>query len=156
MTLDEDLKILLVAELDEDASAERISGQLDEISKLVGQKNSIRLGVELDGRNAPAQMQKLSSQLQVAANRSKLGIKFDFGTERVEELKQALENLNIPQNTVKQFIDNIYAANAGVRSISTSFDEVRNVVTATISGLDRAGNMISQIQSARIEDDEGV
>ena len=79
---DEDLKIVLAAELeaDEQASAQRIAAQLPKIAKLVNDRSTIKVGVSLDAANAQSQMRTITSQLQRAAGTSKFQMNFQVGT----------------------------------------------------------------------------
>lgn len=153
---DEDLKIVLAAELeaDEQASAQRIAAQLPKIAKLVNDRSTIKVGVSLDAANAQSQMRTITSQLQRAAGTSKFQMNFQVGTEAVDRMVERLRGLRVPDDTIRDFVRNINDANTAVRSVQTSFDDVRNTVTATISGINKEGELITQIQSARIVDNE--
>lgn len=153
---DEDLKIVITSELeaDEQASAHRIAAQLPNIAKLINDRSTIKVGVSLDVANAQAQMRTITSQLQRAAGTSKFQMNFQVGTEAVDRMVERLRGLRVPEGTIRDFVRNINDANTAVRSIQTSFDDVRNTVTATISGINKEGELITQIQSARIVDNE--
>ena len=154
--MDEDLKIVLAAELeaDESASAQRIAAQLPNIAKLINDRSTIKVGVSLDAANVQSQMRTITSQLQRAAGTSKFQMNFQVGTEAVDRMVERLRGLRVPDNTIRDFVRNINDANTAVRSIQTSFDDVRNTVTATISGINKEGELITQIQSAHIVDNE--
>lgn len=154
--MDEDLKIVLAAELeaDENASAQRIAAQLPNIAKLINDRSTIKVGVSLDAANVQSQMRAITSQLQRAAGTSKFQMNFQVGTEAVDRMVERLRGLRVPEDTIRDFVRNINDANTAVRSIQTSFDDVRNTVTATISGINKEGELITQIQSAHIVDNE--
>ena len=154
--MDEDLKIVLAAELeaDESASAQRIAAQLPNIAKLINDRSTIKVGVSLDVANVQSQMRTITSQLQRAAGTSKFQMNFQVGTEAVDRMVERLRGLRVPDDTIRDFVRNINDANTAVRSIQTSFDDVRNTVTATISGINKEGELITQIQSAHIVDNE--
>ena len=154
--MDEDLKIVLAAELeaDESASAQRIAAQLPNIAKLINDRSTIKVGVSLDAANVQSQMRTITSQLQRAAGTSKFQMNFQVGTEAVDRMVERLRELRVPEDTIRDFVRNINDANTAVRSIQTSFDDVRNTVTATISGINKEGELITQIQSAHIVDNE--
>jgi TP901 family phage tail tape measure protein len=154
--VDEDLKIVLAAELeaDESASAQRIAAQLPNIAKLINDRSTIKVGVSLDVANVQSQMRTITSQLQRAAGTSKFQMNFQVGTEAVDRMVERLRGLRVPDDTIRDFVRNINDANTAVRSIQTSFDDVRNTVTATISGINKEGELITQIQSAHIVDNE--
>ena len=154
--MDEDLKIVLAAELeaDESASAQRIAAQLPNIAKLINDRSTIKVGVSLDAANVQSQMRTITSQLQRAAGTSKFQMNFQVGTEAVDRMVERLRGLRVPDDTIRDFVRNINDANTAVRSIQTSFDDVRNTVTATISGINKEGELITQIQSAHIVDNE--
>lgn len=154
--MDEDLKIVLAAELeaDESASAQRIAAQLPNIAKLINDRSTIKVGVSLDAANVQSQMRTITSQLQRAAGTSKFQMNFQVGTEAVDQMVERLRGLRVPDDTIRDFVRNINDANTAVRSIQTSFDDVRNTVTATISGINKEGELITQIQSAHIVDNE--
>ena len=152
----EDLRIVITSELetDEQASAQRIAAQLPKIAKLINDRSTIKVGVSLDTANAQSQMRTITSQLQRAAGTSKFQMNFQVGTEAVDRMVERLRELRVPEDTIRDFVRNINDANTAVRSVQTSFDDVRNTVTATISGINKEGELITQIQSARIVDDE--
>lgn len=154
--MDEDLKIVLAAELeaDESASAQRIAAQLPNIAKLINDRSTIKVGVSLDAANVQSQMRTITSQLQRVAGTSKFQMNFQVGTEAVDRMVERLRGLRVPDDTIRDFVRNINDANTAVRSIQTSFDDVRNTVTATISGINKEGELITQIQSAHIVDNE--
>ena len=144
--MDEDLKIVLAAELeaDESASAQRIAAQLPNIAKLINDRSTIKVGVSLDAANVQSQMRTITSQLQRAAGTSKFQMNFQVGTEAVDRMVERLRGLRVPDDTIRDFVRNINDANTAVRSIQTSFDDVRNTVTATISGINKEGEQIGR------------
>lgn len=153
---DEDLRIVITSELeaDEQASAQRIAAQLPKIAKLINDRSTIKVGVSLDAANVQSQMRTITSQLQRVAGTSKFQMNFQVGTEAVDRMVERLRGLRVPDDTIRDFVRNINDANTAVRSIQTSFDDVRNTVTATISGINKEGELITQIQSAHIVDNE--
>lgn len=91
---DNDLKIVLSTELeaDEKASAQRISAQLPNISKLINSKSNIKVGVSLDDSNIQTQAQRISAKIPKAANVD-VGLNLHVTKDAKQMLKDALGNI---------------------------------------------------------------
>lgn len=145
----EDLKITLSTELeaDEEKSADHISEQLPNIAKLINSKSRIKVGVEIDEKSAPAQVQRITKQIQNAATKSNLSMKFNFGVDKVDEMVKKLHELQVPENAINGFVSGIDKGVVGITEIKTGLSEVGDsarTVTATVEGITSAGERLRQ------------
>lgn len=154
--MDEDLKIVIASQLeaDEEGSAQRIAAQLPNIAKLINAKSSIKVGIELDERGVQSQVQGISKQIGQITRGRNIVMNVDIGTDKVNEMVQRLRDLKVPDSAIKTFRKNIEDTKMSVTDIVTSFDAMQQSVTAVITGVNKAGDVIRQTQGVKLISDE--
>lgn len=154
--MDEDLKIVIASQLeaDEEGSAQRIAAQLPNIAKLINAKSSIKVGIELDERGVQSQVQGISKQIGQITRGRNIVMNVDIGTDKVDEMAQRLKELKVPDSAIKTFRKNIEDTKMSVTDIVTSFDAMQQSVTAVITGVNKAGDVIRQTQGVKLVSDE--
>lgn len=154
--MDEDLKIVIASQLeaDEEGSAQRIAAQLPNIAKLINAKSSIKVGIELDERGVQSQVQGISKQIGQITRGRNIVMNVDIGTDKVDEMTQRLKELKVPDSAIKTFRKNIEDTKMSVTDIVTSFDAMQQSVTAVITGVNKAGDVIRQTQGVKLVSDE--
>lgn len=154
--MDEELKIVIPAELDEAESAQRIVKQLPNIAKLINSKGGIKLPISVDESNVSAQGQKIAKQIQQSITKSSVKMDVDIGSGKIAEMVERLKELKVPDSAIETFRDNISKANINVTDITTSFDAMSKTVTAVVTGVNEFGDTIRQTQGVKlVTDDNG-
>lgn len=154
--MDEELKIVIPAELDEAESAQRIKSQLPNLAKLINKGSDIKLSVSLDESNLITHGQKAMRQVQQAVAKSNIKMDVDIGADKITEMAKRLKELKVPDSAIESFKNNISEANIKVTDITTSFDAMSKTVTAVVTGVNKFGDTVRQTQGVKlVADDSG-
>lgn len=151
--MDEDLKIVLTAELeaDEQASARRISAQLPNIAKLINSMSSVKVGVTLDESNVQAQTQRLNKRLDRAAKTHDVGVTLNLDQSSVNKIKTELDSLHVSPDITRAMTNQLDQMGIQIDRITgrwvAAADEEERMLNLTIQGTDEMQRTVTYLQT---------
>lgn len=151
--MDEDLKIVLAAELeaDESASAQRIAAQLPSIAKLINNRSTIKVGVALDESTIQAQTQKLTQQITRATKIQDIGVSLSLNQNSVNKIRTELNNLKVNPDISRAMTDQLDRMGVQIDKISGRWEAVNGqqerMLNLTIQGTDQMGRTVTYLQT---------
>ena len=156
----EDLKIILTSELeaDEQASAQRISAQLPNISKLINSKSSIKVGVVLDESNIQSQTQRLSQQITQATKTQGIGVSLSLDQGSVNKIKAELNNLKVSPDISRAMTNQLDQMGIQIDRITGRWEAAsgaeERMLNLTIQGTDQMQRTVTYLQTYNAETGE--
>ena len=156
----EDLKIILTSELeaDEQASAQRISAQLPNISKLINSKSSIKVGVVLDESNIQSQTQRLSQQITQATKTQGIGVSLSLDQGSVNKIKAELNNLKVSPDISRAMTNQLDQMGIQIDRITGRWEAANGaeerMLNLTIQGTDQMQRTVTYLQTYNAETGE--
>lgn len=158
--MDEDLKIVLTTELeaDEQASAQRISAQLPNITKLINSKSSIKIGVSLDSSNIQSEAQKVSRQISQVTKTQGIGVTLNLDKGSVNKIQQELNNLKVSPDVSRAMTEQLDKMGIQIDRISGRWEAVNGeeerMLSLTIQGTDQMQRAVTYLQTYDTETGE--
>ena len=113
--MDEELKVVVtsVLEADPDASAQRIAGQLPDISQRINSKSKIKVQLELDDSTVTSEAKSYVQKVSQAAKSQRIGMPLELDRASINKMRSELKNLgvdtNISQAMLKQ-LDQVFVS----------------------------------------------
>lgn len=159
--MDDDLKIVLTSELeaDEEASANRISAQLHNISELINSKGRIKVDVVLDEANIQSQTQKLTQQMAQAAKTHGIGISLNLNQSSVDKIRAELDALKVSPDISRAMTEQLTQMGIQIDKISGKWHNIgteeERILSLTIQGTDQYGRIVSYLQTYNEKAKEG-
>lgn len=154
--MDEELKILIVSELDVDTSAQRIIAQLPELQKKVNAQSNIKIGVDLTTSNIRAQAQTVNRQLTAAVQPVNIKVSIDNGA--VTELQKQLSAIGVDSGASAKIVENLESMGVQIDKASASWDstndKAQQLLNITIQGTDEYQRQVTIVKSFNSELEE--
>lgn len=145
--MDDDLKILISVEADEEESANRISAQLPSIAaKVNGKGGPIKLQVEADTRSVQAQVQRISQQLSKAASHT-VGLNVGIDRAAIQRVQEELNKIGVGDSITKSITAEMDRMGVRIDQISGAWkdaaDGEQRLLNLTIQGTDQLGRNLT-------------
>lgn len=156
--MDDDLKIVISTELeaDEKASAQRISAQLPNISKLISKSNDIKIPVSLDESKLSTQGQKIAKRIQQTVKPHEIGVtlsNLDEGS--IKKIKNAMKALDVSPDISRAMTEQLDQICVQIDKISAKWDTVagkeEKALTVSLNGTDQLGRTVSYVGTYNAE-----
>jgi TP901 family phage tail tape measure protein len=149
--MSEDLRIVISAELDERASADRIAAQLPAVEALVRAKGRIKLDAELDASRAARQARDAASQMQRELANRRVDINVGLSERSVASMRDHLNQLKVDDSIARNMISALGDMDIEIDKITGSWREAANeeerYLQLSIRGTNQVGQTVSLLQT---------